>query len=150
MIGEAQSQFSIPLIIIAPHGKFRYLAVVVELGSGVDPFMMHIYAALAEKERAMISRRTKDALAAAKAAGRSLETRVLPTREPRGAASIKANAERFAANVLPFILPMKAEGASLRKIADARLNRRGIETARGGKWAATQVADILRRVAWTG
>ena len=69
MIGEAQSQFSIPLIIIAPHGKFRYLAVVVELGSGVDPFMMHIYAALAEKERAMISRRTKDALAAAKARG---------------------------------------------------------------------------------
>jgi hypothetical protein len=34
-----------------------------------DPFLLHIYAALAEKERALISRRTKDALAAAKTRG---------------------------------------------------------------------------------
>ncbi len=34
-----------------------------------DPFMLHLYSALAEKERALISRRTKDALAAAKARG---------------------------------------------------------------------------------
>jgi DNA invertase Pin-like site-specific DNA recombinase len=30
---------------------------------GSDPFMLHLCAALAEKQRAMISRRTKDALA---------------------------------------------------------------------------------------
>jgi hypothetical protein len=40
---------------------------VAELGADTDPFMLHLYAALAEKERALISRRTKDALAAAKA-----------------------------------------------------------------------------------
>lgn len=56
----------------------------------------------------------------------------------------KAAAEQFAANVLPLILPLKAQGASLRKIAGA-LNERRIETARGGIWAATQVVDILRR-----
>jgi hypothetical protein len=39
---------------------------------------------------------------------------------------------------------MKAEGRSLRQIA-AALNERRIPTARGGKWAQTQVADILRR-----
>lgn len=38
--------------------------IVAELGADADPFMLHLYAALAEKERAMISRRTKDALAA--------------------------------------------------------------------------------------
>jgi DNA invertase Pin-like site-specific DNA recombinase len=42
---------------------------VAELGADADPFMLHLYAALAEKERAMISRRTKDALAAKKAQG---------------------------------------------------------------------------------
>jgi DNA invertase Pin-like site-specific DNA recombinase len=43
--------------------------IVAELGADTDPFMLHIYAALAEKERALISRRTKKALAAAKARG---------------------------------------------------------------------------------
>jgi len=43
--------------------------IVAELGADADPFMLHIYAALAEKERALISRRTKDALAAKKAQG---------------------------------------------------------------------------------
>ncbi len=37
--------------------------IVAELGADADSFMLHIYAALAEKERALISRRTKDALA---------------------------------------------------------------------------------------
>jgi DNA invertase Pin-like site-specific DNA recombinase len=43
--------------------------VVAELGSDVDPFILQLFAALAEKERAMISTRTKAALAAAKARG---------------------------------------------------------------------------------
>src|ERR1700675_4815722 len=43
--------------------------IVAELGADADPFMLHLYAALAEKERALISARTKAALAAKKAAG---------------------------------------------------------------------------------
>jgi DNA invertase Pin-like site-specific DNA recombinase len=43
--------------------------IVAELGADADPFMLHLYAALAEKERRLISQRTKDALAAKKAQG---------------------------------------------------------------------------------
>src|SRR3954453_14274469 len=46
--------------------------IVAELGADADPFMLHIYAALAEKERRLISARTKAALQAAKARGKRL------------------------------------------------------------------------------
>jgi DNA invertase Pin-like site-specific DNA recombinase len=46
--------------------------VVAELGPDVDPFILHLFAAFAEKERAMITTRTKAALAAAKARGVAL------------------------------------------------------------------------------
>ena len=52
-------------------GALRLRAVIVaELGvADTDPFMLHIYAALAAKERRMISERIKAGLAAAKARG---------------------------------------------------------------------------------
>jgi DNA invertase Pin-like site-specific DNA recombinase len=48
-----------------------------DLGSDVDPFVLHLYAALAEKERALISRRTKEGLAVVKARGQKLENAAL-------------------------------------------------------------------------
>jgi len=50
----------------------RVQFVVTELGADVDPFPLHLYAALAEKERRLISQRTRDALAAKKAQGKRL------------------------------------------------------------------------------
>ena len=49
--------------------QHRVPFIVAELGADTDPFMLHIYAALAEKERRLISERTKAALQAAKARG---------------------------------------------------------------------------------
>ena len=51
------------------HGVEFYVA---ELGWDTEPFLLHLFAALAEKERAMISQRTKAALAVLKARGAKL------------------------------------------------------------------------------
>lgn len=119
--------------------------IVAELGLDADPFMLHLFAALSEKERKMISNRTKDALAAAKARGVKLGS---PAIEKARASSIeakKANAAAHAARVLPIIEAIQKAGAtSLRAIA-AELTARKVETARGGVWTAVQVSNILKR-----
>lgn len=119
--------------------------IVAELGPDADPFMLHLFAALAEKERALISARTKAALAAAKARGTKLGNPRIAAAQAKGSAAGRAKAARFAEGVAPAIREAQASGAaSLRQIA-AALNARGIPTARGGAWAATQVRDILAR-----
>lgn len=107
---------------------------------------IHILAAVAEHEREMISRRTKEALAAAKARGVKLGAPDPTKSHAAGQATIQRNADRFAANVAPIIADIQKSGiTSLRGIAEA-LNARGIATARGGTWAAPTVRNVLRRV----
>jgi DNA invertase Pin-like site-specific DNA recombinase len=119
--------------------------LVAELGADVDPFMIHIYAALAEKERAFISQRTKAALAAAKARGVRLGNPSIAKAQVAGVDRVKTEADRFAANVMPVIREAQRAGASsLRAIADV-LNARGVRTARGEKWAATPALDTCNQ-----
>jgi hypothetical protein len=87
---------------------------------------------------------TRAGIDAARARGTRLGNPGLDKVRGKAHAGNRAAADRFAANVLPIIAPMRAEGASLRKIAEA-LNERRIPTARGGMWASTQVGDILKR-----
>jgi DNA invertase Pin-like site-specific DNA recombinase len=119
--------------------------LVAELGSDVDPFVLHLFAALAEKERALISTRTTQALAAAKARGVTLGNPRLHVARRTAVKAVTAEADRFAANVLPIIREAQKAGAtSLRQIA-AALNARGVATARGGQWHAKSVSNILER-----
>jgi DNA invertase Pin-like site-specific DNA recombinase len=120
--------------------------VVAELGPDADPFMLHLYAALAEKERALISVRTRAALQAAKARGVRLGNRSnLDEARRRGIEARVAQAERHAQHALSLIREAQASGArSLAEIADA-LNARGVPTSRGGSWAPTTVKRVLDR-----
>ena len=120
--------------------------IVAELGPDIDPFMLHIYAAVAEKERALISERTKAALAAKRAQGAKLGNPTnLAEVGARGHATMAAQADRFAANVRPIIEDArKAGAATLQDLADA-LNARGVRTARGGRWHPMTVRAILQR-----
>jgi DNA invertase Pin-like site-specific DNA recombinase len=119
--------------------------VVAELGSDVDPFVLHLFAALAEKERSLISVRTRQALAAAKERGVTLGSPKLSKARESAVASIKAGADQHAANILPIIREAQRAGATtLRAVADA-LNARGIPTPRGGAWYAMSVKNVLDR-----
>jgi DNA invertase Pin-like site-specific DNA recombinase len=122
--------------------------VVVGLGADVDPFMLHIYAALAEKERKLISERTRAALASKKAQGAALGNRTnLAEAQEKGAASNRAAAAAFASNTLPIIRQIEASGVSGFRGIAAALNARGIRTARGGDWHPTTVRNMLARQA---
>ncbi|CAJ0892694.1 hypothetical protein AMST5_04241 [freshwater sediment metagenome] len=124
--------------------------IVAELGPDVDPFVLHLYAALAEKERKLISDRTKRALEAAKARGVKLggDRGGLAKGRDKGtamsAAARKAKAEERAADVAPIIRELQGGGASLRQIA-AELTARGILTPRGSRWTAAAVKRAAER-----
>jgi len=96
----------------------------------------------------MISERTRDALAARKKLGAVLGNRTnLAEAQAIGTAHTIESARRFAENVAPIIEQVRASGVtSLRGVAEV-LNTRGVRTARGGRWQATQVSAILSRVA---
>ena len=110
--------------------------IVTALGRGVDPFMLHIYAALAEKERAMISERTKAALAAAKARGVKLGNQAQ-------ADAMKAAAAARDASLADVLSELA--GQPLRAIA-GELTRRGIAAPRGGEWNQVTVMRVQRRL----
>ena len=128
----------------------RFLAVDMPEANDLT---VGIMALVAEAERDAISRRTKEALAAARARGVRLGN-------PNGAASLRragkggaalcaavsANADGFAKDLGAVIEAIRAAGhTSLRTIA-AELTARGIRTRRGGLWGVGNVRGLLARL----
>lgn len=114
-------------------------------------FLLQQMVAVAELEAGMISKRTKDALAAAKRKGKQLggDRGARPTAKIR-AKAVAGNQERankWVADIAPTIAELQAAGAtSLRRLA-AKLNEAGIPTSRGdGEWSPTQVKRVLDRI----
>lgn len=112
---------------------------------------VHIMAAMAEHEAAMISTRTKAALVAAKARGTKLgghrrnSGRIHSKGCSASAIVRREKASRRASDLLPLIESIRSNGnPSLRGIA-AALNQRGVSTARGGEWSAIQVQRLLSK-----
>jgi DNA invertase Pin-like site-specific DNA recombinase len=106
--------------------------IVAELGRDADPFMLHLYAALAEKERRLISERTTAALQAKRARGAKLGN---PTNlEVAGSigriAQVRA-ADEFATDLIPVIQAVRNAGANTLSEIARTLNGRGIRRARG-------------------
>ncbi len=130
--------------------KVLFIAQLIESGvpfviadnPHADKFRLHIEACINEDEAEKISKRTKDALAAAKARGVKLGS---PNPRAGALASAAVRREKSAQaseKALPIITSLRDAGASLRAIA-SKLNDAGIKTALGGKWYAASVNNVL-------
>ncbi|BBU57226.1 resolvase [Mameliella alba] len=112
-----------------------------------------IMALVAQQERETISRRTTEALAAAKARGVKLGN-------PNGAAAlrragkggtalqetVRRNADEFAEDLREVVAAIRAEGHTTLRAMAKQLNARGIRTRRCGRWHVSTVQNLLRRL----
>ena len=120
--------------------------IVAELGRDADPFMLHLYAALAEKERRLISERTKAALAVRKASGSRLgNPSNIADAGSTGRASLIAAANEYARSLLPLLRTLRNEGTVTIGAITRSLNERKIPTPRGSSWHVSSVANLLAR-----
>jgi DNA invertase Pin-like site-specific DNA recombinase len=119
--------------------KVRFM--VAELGPTVDPFMLHVYAAVAEQERRRIGDRTREALAAARKRGVKLGN-------PALAKANKAAARQRACDLWPFM----QETAGMSARAAARwLNMEGeAQTPTGAPWSSKTVLRVRERLRLSG
>ncbi len=125
-----------------------------------NEFNIHIFAALAQHERKRTSERTSAALQALKARGVDKRGNPVKLGNPNGAAplrragkgnkaavaKLKTEADRRAADVLPIIADIRADGITTLPGIAAALNEREILTPRGGCWHPTSVKRLLERV----
>jgi DNA invertase Pin-like site-specific DNA recombinase len=128
--------------------KVSFIAGIMEQGIGLvvaemphaTDFQLHIFAALAQEERRLISERTRNALAEAKKRGVELgkNGKVLAIRH-------RDEAAKWAEQLRPILVPMVEQGLSYSEIA-RRLNDQGVATVKGGRFLAQQVKNVVRRL----
>jgi len=149
-IGHAKKQNA--KILIAKLDRFSrkvsFIAGIMEQGIGLvvaemphaTDFQLHIFAALAQEERRLISERTRNALAEAKKRGVELgkNGKVLAVQR-------RQEADKRAEALRPVIMPMVEAGLSYSEIA-RRLNEQGFQTVNGRRFRAQQVKALFERL----
>lgn len=108
---------------------------------GADTFQLHIYAALAQQEASMISKRTKDALAEKRKQGVELgrNGKILALKN-------KNEAKEYYNSISSKLMEYKDVGMSLNSMA-LKLTQEGVKTRKGGNWSAKQVSRALNHLA---
>jgi DNA invertase Pin-like site-specific DNA recombinase len=117
---------------------------------GADDLMMRVYAAMAQKERELISERTRAALGAAKSRGTRLggDRGYRPVAPPdvRAAAMARAQvADRTAHRLLLEVSELRESGVTTLQALARALTERSVPAPRGGTWTHTTVARLLKR-----
>lgn len=120
--------------------------ICADLGADVEPFMLHIHASVAERERKLIGIRTKAGIAEKIKRGgahghiESLAAARVLASEAKGATALKV-----ALAVHPIISALIQSGFSLRAVA-RQLNQSNTPTSVKGLWTATAVTRVLNRI----
>jgi DNA invertase Pin-like site-specific DNA recombinase len=124
--------------------------IVADLGRQADPFILHLYAALAEKERALISERTRAALRSAKRRGQKLGMRARPRAAARviQQAGAQANRDKAAgwAKTNRWAIEVALKEGNTYRAAATLLNDRGVATPTGGAWYPASVQRVAQRL----
>lgn len=119
----------------------------------VNRLTIGLLAVINEDERERISERTKAALAAAKARGVRLGNpngaealRKAGKGNQASVAAIQSNAQRFAEGLRETIKTIRETGGSSLPAIAKQLNDKHMRTARGGRWHASSVRNLLQRL----
>jgi DNA invertase Pin-like site-specific DNA recombinase len=110
-----------------------------------DEFMLHIYAAMAEQERKVISERTKAALAAARVRGTVLGNPDMDRIRSMAAATKGNIADEFAGQVMPAIEGILVRGVTTLRAIAAELDRMRVATVTGARWSPQSVRNVMVR-----
>lgn len=128
--------------------RVSFIAALMESGinfkvaemADASEFQLHIYAALAQEERRLISERTKAALKAVKERGGRLGTHGSVLAEKN-----KTTAVKFAQALKGELIELRSRGLSFKQIAN-ELNGMGIPSFTGGLWHGATVQRAYIRV----
>ena len=128
--------------------------MVANLGPDVPSLVLHVVAAVAEEERSLISKRTKEGLARLRQRiedglaepGKRFagNPRIHEAKEAASAARA-AKADVAATKIWPVIKHYQQQGLRTRAIA-RKLNDDGHQTSRGSDWSDKQVARVIKRM----
>lgn len=139
---------SVEFVATMMNSRTRF--ATVEDGLDCDPFMLHLKASFAEKERKMIGERTKAGLQAVKARGVVLgSARHVDPEATRAKAASRQTATHqrkalsFALKIEPHLRRAVAAGLTYQQTAD-EMNALGVQTARCGVWCASTVCRVLK------
>ena len=114
--------------------------------AGDHPLTVRPHRALTDEERAIHGRRVRSGQAVARARGvRFGNPKNIREAGGKGRATMAERADRFAADVLPVIEDIRAGGVTSLSGVAGELNRRGVGTPRGGRWAAMTVRRVVER-----
>ena len=119
--------------------------IVAELGKDVPTFMLHVYASFAQLEREMIGKRTKEALAQAKARGVKLGTSITKVKESARKANLQRGTSSYE-RIAPYVRQAIADGCNSNRTIANWLNQAGILTPQGKTFQQGQVSRIRKRM----